>query len=113
VKIEVREELKKGAVLSLEGDLLGGPDAEFFYKTLGDLIDRGMTFVLVDLSGIRRANSSGLGILAQGYVVLKRAGGSLRVFNLSKTIAHMFTRTRFNSVIDVFETEEKARASVA
>lgn len=113
MKIEVREELQGGAVLSIEGDLLGGPHAENFYQTITDLIEQGRTFVLVDLSRARRANSSGLGILAQGYVSLKRAGGSLRVFNLSKNVDHIFKMTRFNSIIDVFETEEEARAGVA
>lgn len=112
MKIDLREELAGGAVVRIEGDLLGGPHAEDFYQAIRKLIDQGKTLVLVDLAGARRANSSGLGILVRGYVSLKQAGGSMRVFHLSKNVDHMFKMTRFNTIIDVFATEEEARAGI-
>jgi anti-anti-sigma factor len=110
MKIDLREEISGGVILAVDGDLLGGPHADDFYQTIRDLIDQGKTLVLVDLARAKRANSSGLGILARGYVSLKQAGGSLRVFNLSKNVDHMFKMTRFNSIIGVFDSEDAARA---
>lgn len=112
MKIEVKEELHNGAILRIHGDLVGGPHAEDFYQAIRKLIDSGKNAVLIDLTQAKNANSSGLGILVRGYVALKNAGGSLRVFNLSKNVDHMFKVTRFNSIIDVFESEEKARAGL-
>jgi anti-anti-sigma factor len=112
MKIEVKEELKTGVVLAVDGDLVGGPHAEDFYQMVRELIDKGKLVVLVDLAKARRANSSGLGILIRGYVSLKNAGGSLRVYNLTKNVDHMFKLTRFNSILDVFATEEEARAGL-
>jgi hypothetical protein len=36
----------------------------------------------------------------------------MRVFNLSENVDHMFKITRFNSIIEVYETEEEARAGL-
>lgn len=112
MKIEVKEELQDGVILRIHGDLVGGPHAEEFYQTIRQLIERNKKVVLIDLGQAKHANSSGLGILVRGFVSLKNAGGSLRVYNLSKNVDKMFKVTRFNSIIDVFDDEEKARANL-
>jgi anti-sigma B factor antagonist len=112
MRIEVKEEFPGGVVLSIQGDLVGGPHAEDFYATIRRLIEEGRKDVLIDLGQAKHANSSGLGILIRGYVSLKNAGGSLRVFNLSKNVDHMFKVTRFNSIIEAFGSEEEARAGL-
>ena len=110
MRIERKEEFAGGVILAIQGDIVGGPHAEDFYQTIHDLIARGQTTVLIDLAKAKRANSSGLGILIRGYVSLKQVGGSLRVYNLSEHVDHMFKITRFNSILDVYETEAEARA---
>jgi anti-anti-sigma factor len=112
MRVEIKEELKNGAVLAVDGDLVGGPHAEDFYQLIHRLIQQGKLAVLVDLAQAKRANSSGLGILIRGYVSLRNAGGSMRVFNLTKNVDHMFKLTRFNTILDVCESEEVARAGI-
>ncbi|HWN81111.1 MAG TPA: STAS domain-containing protein [Candidatus Udaeobacter sp.] len=110
MRIQQMGEIPGGVILSIDGDLYGGPHADEFYALIRDLIMRGKKLVLVDLTRARRANSSGLGILVRGYALLKDAGGALRVFNLSDGVDHMFKITRFNSIIEVYENEAEARA---
>ena len=110
MRIQEKGEIPDGVILAIDGDLYGGPHADDFYTLIRNLIARGKKIVLVDLSRARRANSSGLGILIRGYALLKDAGGVLRVFNLSDGVDHMFKITRFNSIIEVYENEEGARA---
>jgi len=110
MRIQQTSEIPDGVILAIEGDLYGGPHADDVYALIRDLIAKGKKLVLVDLKHARRANSSGLGILIRGYALLKDAGGTLRVFNLSDGVDHMFKITRFNSFIEVYETEEDARA---
>lgn len=109
MKVKVREEFGDVVVLALEGNLEGGPHADDFYAAIKQALDSGKKHVLVDLGQAKRSNSAGLGILIRGYVTLKNAGGSLRAFNLSEHVDHMFKITRFNSIIDIFDTEEQAR----
>ena len=109
MRIAVQEEFEGGVVLALQGDIVGGPHADDFYKTIHDLIDAGKTTVLIDLAKAKRSNSSGLGILIRGYVSLRNAGGTMRVYNLTEHVDHMFKITRFNSILEVYDTEEEAR----
>jgi anti-anti-sigma factor len=108
MRIQQTSEIPDGVILAIDGDLYGGPHADDFYALIRDLIAKGKKLVLVDLSRARRANSSGLGILIRGYALLKDAGGMLRVFNLSDGVDHMFKITRFNSIIEVYESEADA-----
>jgi anti-sigma B factor antagonist len=110
MRIQEKGEIPGGVILAIDGDLYGGPHADDFYALIRSLIARGKKTVLVDLARARRANSSGLGILIRGYALLKEAGGVLRVFNLSDGVDHMFKITRFNSIIEVYENEDDARA---
>lgn len=112
MRIQVKERFESGVTLSIDGDLYGGPHADDFYRIISEVIDEGRSTVLVDLARVKRANSSGLGILIRGYATLKGAGGTMRVFNLSENVDHMFKITRFNSIIEVYETEEEARAGL-
>ena len=112
MKVSTKEELANGVILSVDGDLVGGPHADDFYQRIKEIIDSGKKTVLVDLSQAKRSNSAGLGILIRGYVTLKNAGGSLRVFACSDHVDHMFKITRFNSIIDIYATEEEARQGV-
>jgi anti-anti-sigma factor len=112
MRIQVKEKFDSGIVLSIDGDLYGGPHADDFYQIISDVIGEGRTTVLVDLARVKRANSSGLGILIRGYASLRGAAGTMRVFNLSDNVDHMFKITRFNSIIEVYETEEEARAGL-
>ncbi len=110
MRIALKEEIAGGVILAIQGDIVGGPHADEFYRTIHDLIDQGKKLVLIDLARAKRANSSGLGILIRGYVSLKNVGGEMRVYNLSQHVDHMFKITRFNSILDVYVTEDEARA---
>jgi anti-anti-sigma factor len=112
MKVTVREELPNATILAVDGNLVGGPHADEFYAKIKDAIDAGKKAVLVDLGQSKRSNSAGLGILIRGYVTLKNADGTLRVFNCSEHVDHMFKITRFNTIIEIFETEAEARAGL-
>ncbi len=112
MKVSMKEELPNGVILRVDGDLVGGPHADDFYQRITGVIEAGKKMVLIDLSQVKRSNSAGLGILIRGYVTLKNAGGALRVFACSEHVDHMFKITRFNSIIDIYATEEEARQGI-
>jgi anti-anti-sigma factor len=110
MRVQQSSEIPGGMILAIEGDLYGGPHADEFYALIRSLIAQKKKIVLVDLAQAKRANSSGLGILIRGFALLKEAGGTLRVYNLSDSVDHMFKITRFNSIIEVYDGEEAAKA---
>ncbi|MGD8395159.1 MAG: STAS domain-containing protein [Candidatus Eiseniibacteriota bacterium] len=109
MKVVTREELPNAVILAVDGNLEGGPHADQFYEAIRKAVDAGKKHVLVDLGQAKRSNSAGLGILIRGYVTMQNHGGSLRVFNCSEHVDHMFKITRFNQIIEIRDNEAEAR----
>lgn len=95
----------------LEGQLMGGPDAEAVRSALLAAIEQGTKKILVDMSAVTWVNSTGLGILISSHMSARERGGSVKLFGLSKRIESILNVTRLNTVFDVLHTEEDARRS--
>jgi anti-anti-sigma factor len=112
MKIEKTDEFPSYVILRLSGNLFGGPHADDFYSAIKDLIEKGKKTVLVDLKKCKSGNSAGLGILIRGYITLKNADGTMRVFNCSEHVDKMFKVTQFNKIMNVCADEAEATAGL-
>ncbi len=59
--------------------LMGGDDTKEFNQLLHKLIDEGKKNVIIDLSGVKFMNSSGLGMLISGLTTMKKENGNLKL----------------------------------
>ncbi|MEL6613365.1 MAG: STAS domain-containing protein [Bacteroidota bacterium] len=98
-------------VLALDGDVMGGPDGTALHNRLSDLRTEGVRHVVVDLTGVRLMNSSGLGMLIGGLTTMKNGGGDLRLAGASSRLQTLFTMTRLDKVFQQFENVDEAVAS--
>ena len=98
-------------VISLSGNLMGGPDASALNTKLHELVDGGARRVVVDLGGVQFMNSSGLGLLIGGATTLRTAGGSLKIAAASEKILTLIKITKLGSVFETHPTVEAAVAS--
>ena len=98
-------------VITLEGNVLGGPDATELNNTLHKFIDAKKKKIVVDLKGVSTMNSSGLGILIGGASTLKTAGGGLVIAGASEKIRALITITRLGKVLATYPTIDDAVAS--
>ncbi|MEM8557259.1 MAG: STAS domain-containing protein [Bacteroidota bacterium] len=98
-------------VLALDGDVMGGPDGTALHNRLSDLRAEGVQHVVVDLTGVRLMNSSGLGMLIGGLTTMKNGGGDLRLAGASVNLRKLFTMTRLDKVFRQYETAADAVAS--
>ena len=112
MKIEKIDEFDNYVVIRLNGNLFGGPHADDFYDAIKKLVDSDKKTVLVDLKKCKSGNSSGLGILIRGFISLKNAGGTMRVFNCSEHVDKMFKITQFFKIMNMYPTEEEATAGL-
>lgn len=100
------------AVLSLSGKLLGGPpDSEEFRQAIYELIDQGITRVVVDLEEVKRMNSSGLGILISALTSLRNRGGDLRLSGVNELMEGILVMTKLNTIFKTYNTAEGAAES--
>lgn len=103
---------KEGVVvLTLEGEMVGGPAATQLTETLHDLIEQGKKQILVDLKQVDWMNSSGLGILIGAITTVRNSGGDLKLMNLSQKPMQLLKITHLDRVFDIFDSEELALAS--
>jgi anti-sigma B factor antagonist len=97
-------------IISLKGNVMGGPDAETFREDLHDLIEQDKKEIIVDLSKVKFMNSSGLGILIGGLTTMKNAGGELVICEADKKIESLLMITQLVSVFKHFRSLDEAVA---
>jgi anti-sigma B factor antagonist len=105
------KEQKGVTVISLEGNVIGGPDATVLNDQLHGLIDEKKTKVIVDLSRVDFINSSGLGLLIGGLTTMRKAGGELKLAGASKKIQNLLEITKLHKVFDIHKTVSDAVAA--
>ncbi len=96
------------AVIQLDGNLMGGPDATALNGKLHELVDAGTKHVVIDLKGIEFMNSSGLGLLIGGASLMKGTGGGLKLANASEKITALIKITRLGPVFESFASVREA-----
>jgi anti-sigma B factor antagonist len=98
-------------VLSLDGNLLGGPDATVLNTKLHELLEGGTTSIVLDLSRVGVMNSSGLGLLIAGVSAVKNAGGRLTIAGASAKLSTVFTVARLGPLLETYPSVEAAAKS--
>jgi anti-sigma B factor antagonist len=99
------------SVLTLDGTMLGGPDAAEINNTLHKLIDAKKKKVVIDLGSVSLMNSSGLGILIGGVTTMRNAGGDLKLASASAKVMNLLTITKLVNVFEIYDTVKKAVGS--
>lgn len=100
-------------VISLRGNLKLGDGVEQFRSTMENLAAQGDTKIVVNLSQIIMADSSGVGALVRAQSSLKPKGGALKLVAPSRLVLQTLKILGLLSVFEVFEDEEAAVGSFA
>ena len=105
--------LRHGEVtsLTLRGPLVLGPPADSLRQTLDNLVAHGENQIVLEISGINRLDSSGIGLLVKALQTTKEAGGTVRLVNPPKVVLQTLTMCRLLPLFDVYENESDAIAA--
>lgn len=87
---------------------MGGADAVDLNEKLHELIDRGTRNVVIDLSGVRFMNSSGLGMLIGALTTTRNAGGDLVIANATDKIEKLLVITQLTNVFKRYSSVDQA-----
>lgn len=98
------------AVLTVTGNMMGGPDSSALHEKVKSLISEGLTKVVIDIKGVKWMNSSGLGVLMACMSSLQQAGGNLKLASVTEKVKSILMITK---LIELFETYENAERAVA
>lgn len=102
------DEQYNAVVITLKGNIMGGPDGSKLHDTLHELTEKGKKNIVVDLSKVKFMNSSGLGMLISGMTTMRNAGGDLRLANPADRIQSLLIITKLITVFKHYDSVEAA-----
>ena len=99
------------AVLDLAGDIVLGDQNLQLKQTIRSMVEQNEKKIVLNLAAVTRIDSSGLGELVSGYATVQKAGGDLKLANLSDRAVELMTITKLLTVFDVYDNEAAAVAA--
>jgi len=107
--MRIKTSEKYGAVvITIKGNVMGGPEAQEFHDLLGNFLDTGKSNIVIDLGGVKFMNSTGLGMLISGYTSVKNKGGALKLANATDKINSLLVITKLITIFENFESVDLA-----
>jgi anti-sigma B factor antagonist len=95
------------AVLDCAGRIVFGDESSLLRESARKLISENKRVVL-NLSGVNYIDSGGLGILVSLYTTAHKAGGSIKLANLTERVGDLLQITKLLTVFEVHDSVEKA-----
>jgi anti-sigma B factor antagonist len=95
-------------VLDLSGQITFTQGDQLFKDKIHSLVHQGHKNILVNMAGVTHVDSAGLGELVGAYTTVTRAGGSMKLVNLTKRLTDLLSITKLLTVFDTFENEQDA-----
>lgn len=107
--LDIQEREREGInILDLNGRLIVGEPVSSLREKIRELSDAGKMNVILNLEQLDYIDSTGLGGLVISYTTLKKAGGALKILNLSKRNVELLVLTKLTTVFELFNDEQDA-----
>lgn len=108
LQMEIREVSVGVRVIDINGDITASSEDQITdaHGKAGD----GAEAVILNFEGLDYMNSSGIGLLVTTLIRAQRAGHDLRAFGLSDHYRQIFSLTRLDEAISIYDEEEAAVA---
>ena len=107
--MQIVEREREGIVIvDCTGQLVAGASTGVVRERLSQLVAAGSIQLILDLGGVTYIDSSGLGALVMCFSTARRAGGSMKLLNLSRRSIELIVLTRLEMVFEVFNEEQSA-----
>lgn len=103
-----QREVEGIVILDLDGRLVVGPEATDLRRKMTQLIDQDRTKTILNLKKVDYIDSTGLGTLVIGHSINEKAGGAMKLLNVSKRGAQLMILTKLTTVFEIFDDEQAA-----
>lgn len=111
LQISVRESGDVSIVDLLGRSTIGGGESVLLSKRLRDLVATGKYKVLLNLMNLSQIDSSGVSIIVEMYISLRRIGGELKLLSPRGRVLDVLRVFRLLDVVPSFEDETNALTS--
>lgn len=95
-------------VLDLSGQIKFTQGDTMLKDKIHSLVHQGHTKILVNLAKVDYVDSAGLGELVGAFTTVARAGGSMKLLNVTKKMRDLLAITKLLTVFDTYDSEQEA-----
>jgi anti-sigma B factor antagonist len=95
-------------VLDLSGQITFTQGDLQLKDKINSLVHQGHKNILVNMANVTHVDSAGLGELVGAFTTVTKAGGSMKLVNLTKKLHDLLTITKLLTVFDTFDSEQDA-----
>jgi len=101
-----KHEIKNNSlILRLSGDLIGEDTGASVIEVVTDAIQQKALTCIVDISGLRYINSSGIGVLITILTKFRNKGGEVYLMRPSESVQKLLVITKLNAIFQIVQTE--------
>jgi len=94
-------------VLRISGDLIGEDNGTQLVSAVNEAVSHQLLTCIVDISGLRYINSSGIGVLITILTKFRNKGGEVYLMNPSENVKKLLVITKLNAIFQVIRSEEE------
>ncbi len=110
--MRIKEKLEKDiAVLTVSGNMMGGPETTALHEKVKSLLADGVKKVVIDLKNVKWMNSSGLGVLMACWGSVVKSGGNLKLASATEKVKSLMIITQLLQFFETYENVNRATAS--
>jgi len=103
------QEIKSNTlILRISGDLIGEDAGTQLVGAVNEAVDHKVMTCIIDISGLRYINSSGIGVLITILTKFRNKGGDVFLMNPSESVKKLLVITKLNAIFQVVQSEEEA-----
>jgi anti-sigma B factor antagonist len=109
MSLKVKERQADGiAILDFSGRIVLGKETALMRDSILDLAARGNKNIVLNLSEVPYIDSTGIGELVSALQVVRKAGGDLKLLNLTRKVRDMVEVVKLGTFFELFEDETAA-----
>ncbi|MCF6270374.1 MAG: STAS domain-containing protein [Melioribacteraceae bacterium] len=95
-------------ILKINSELLSETDNNQFDNFLNDNLDKGISKIVIDITGVSYFNSSHIGLIVRLYSTAKNKNATLTIGGSGKRISDLLEGVKLSSIITVFPSVAEA-----
>lgn len=98
-------------VITLSGDLIGENNSADVIEVVTNALLQKTKTCIVDISGLRYINSSGIGLLITILTKFRNKGGEVYLMKPSESVQKLLVITKLNAIFHIIQSEDEVLKS--
>ena len=107
--LEIHRKEREGVtILDMKGRITVGPEATALREAVASAVSGGVRQLVLNLALVDFIDSTGLGAVVMSSTTMRKAGGTVKLLNLSRRNIELLVMTKLATVFETFTDETDA-----